>query len=81
MDIAPDHAGKASGLMNLGFGIAGIVSPVTVGAIIDTSGNWTLPFVLSMLLLVVGAALALRLRPDRPLAPGVSAHAQTVPLT
>ena len=67
MDIAPAHAGKASGLMNLGFGIAGIVSPLVVGAIIDASGNRTLPFIASMALLALGAVLALRMQPDRPL--------------
>jgi MFS family permease len=67
MDIAPAHAGKASGLMNLGFGIAGIVSPYAVGRLIDATGNRTLPFVASMALLLLGAALALRMHPDRPL--------------
>ncbi|HYZ62311.1 MAG TPA: MFS transporter [Acetobacteraceae bacterium] len=68
MDIAPAHAGKASGLMNLGFGIAGIISPYVVGVIIDATGNRTLPFLVSMVLLVLGALLALRMHPDRPLA-------------
>lgn len=68
MDIAPTHAGKASGLMNLGFGIAGIISPLAVGGIIDMTGNRTIPFIASMLVLLVGAALALRMQPDRPLA-------------
>jgi MFS family permease len=68
MDIAPSHAGKASGLMNLGFGIAGIISPAVVGVIIDVSGSRTLPFVASMALLLLGAALAFRMRPDCPLA-------------
>ncbi len=68
MDIAPGHAGKASGLMNLGFGIAGIISPTVVGVIIDVSGSRTLPFVASMVLLLLGAGLAFRMQPDRPLA-------------
>jgi hypothetical protein len=32
-------AGKASGLMNLGFSIAGIISPAMAGVIIDVSGS------------------------------------------
>lgn len=68
MDIAPAHAGKASGLMNLGFGVAGIISPTAVGIMIDMSGNRTLPFVASMALLLIGAALAFRMRPDHSLA-------------
>jgi MFS family permease len=67
MDIAPNHAGKASGLMNLGFGIAGIISPFVVGLIIDITNNRTLPFIVSMGLLIIGAVLALRMRPDRSL--------------
>ncbi len=68
MDVAPAHAGKASGLMNLGFGLAGIISPAVVGRIIDVTGDRTLPFIVSMALLLVGAWLALRMRPDERLA-------------
>ena len=53
--------------MNLGFGIAGIISPFVVGLIIDITNNRTLPFIVSMGLLIVGAVLALRMRPDRSL--------------
>jgi MFS family permease len=44
MDVAPRYAGTASGFMNAGSGIAGIISPVIFGLIIDGTGNWTLPF-------------------------------------
>jgi MFS family permease len=64
MDIAPDYAGSASGFMNLGFGLAGIISPVVFGAIIDASGSWSLPFFCSVALLLVGAALAFFMRPE-----------------
>jgi MFS family permease len=64
MDIAPRHAGTASGMMNFGFGLAGIVSPVVFGFLIDATGSWALPFVGSIALLLIGALLALRLRPD-----------------
>ncbi|MDB5363321.1 MAG: Sugar phosphate permease [Rhodospirillales bacterium] len=65
MDIAPQHAGSASGLMNLGFGIAGIVSPSCFGLLIDLTGSWTVPFGISMALLLAGAALAGWMRPDQ----------------
>jgi MFS family permease len=66
MDIAPDHAGVASGLMNTGFGVAGIISPIVFGFLIDRTGNWQLPFALSVVLLAIGTLLSLRVDP-RPL--------------
>jgi sugar phosphate permease len=66
MDIAPRYAGSASGLMNFGFGLAGIISPIFFGSMVDLTGSWTLPFAGSMALLLLGAVLALFLRPDRP---------------
>lgn len=64
MDIAPNYAGSASGFMNFGFGLAGIISPVVFGTIIDLTGSWSLPFFCSIALLVVGAGLALAMRPE-----------------
>jgi MFS family permease len=66
MDIAPRYAGTASGMMNFGFGIAGLVSPLSFGYLVDRTGSWVVPFIASILLLLLGAVLALRLRPDRP---------------
>jgi nitrate/nitrite transporter NarK len=66
MDIAPNYAGSASGFMNFGFGLAGIVSPVVFGRIIDLTGSWSVPFFCSAALLLAGAALAFRMRPDEP---------------
>jgi len=67
MDIAPRYAGSASGIMNFGFGVAGIISPFTFGYLVDRTGGWVFPFVASLVLLPIGAMLALRLRPDKPL--------------
>jgi MFS family permease len=66
MDIAPRYAGTASGMMNFGFAIAGIVSPSTFGYLVDHTGSWVVPFAASVLLLILGAILAARLRPDIP---------------
>jgi MFS family permease len=66
MDIAPRYAGTASGLMNFGSALAGIISPFFFGFMIDVTGTWTVPFVASMVLLLLGAILAFSLRPDLP---------------
>jgi MFS family permease len=67
MDIAPRFAGSASGMMNFGFGLAGLVSPSSFGYMVDLTGSWVFPFAGSMALLLAGAVLAARLRPDEPL--------------
>ncbi len=66
MDIAPRYAGTASGMMNFGFGVAGLVSPSSFGYLVDRTGSWVIPFLASVVLLLLGAALACRLRPDLP---------------
>ena len=73
MDIAPGHAGTASGMMNFGSALAGIVSPVFFGYVLDLTGTWTVPFLASILLLLLGAVIASYLRPDRPFAAGRAA--------
>jgi len=67
MDVAPEYAGTASGMLNTGAALATIISPVVFGAIIDLTGNWNLPFVGSALFLVIGALMTLKMRPDRDL--------------
>jgi MFS family permease len=66
MDIAPQYAGSASGMMNFGFGIAGIISPVVFGGLLDLTGSWAIPFYGSIGLLLLGAALSFFMHPDRP---------------
>ncbi|WP_250456208.1 MFS transporter [Caballeronia sp. ATUFL_M2_KS44] len=65
MDVAPLHAGTASGMLNTGAALATIISPVVFGVVIDATGNWSLPFVGSLLFLLIGALMTLKIRPDR----------------
>src|SRR5205823_2883591 len=65
MDMAPRYAGSASGMMNFGFGVAGLVSPSSFGYLVDRTGSWVVPFIASIVLLLLGAVLASRLRPDK----------------
>jgi MFS family permease len=66
MDIAPRYAGSASGMMNFGSALAGIVSPLVFGYLIDLTGSWTVPFVAVVVLLLLGAVPAFYMRPDVP---------------
>ena len=75
MDIAPKYSGTASGMMNTGSAVAAILSPLAFGFIVDRTGNWQLPFMGSLGLLLVGAALAFTMHPERPLDADDRAHA------
>jgi MFS family permease len=66
MDIAGKFAGTASGLMNSGSALAAILSPLAFGMVADATGNWVLPFAGSLGLLLLGAALAPLMHPERP---------------
>lgn len=66
MDIAPKYAGTASGLMNTGSAVAAIASPIVFGLIVDMTGDWTLPFIGSVGLCLLGAGLAFTMHPERP---------------
>jgi sugar phosphate permease len=67
MDIAPRFAGSASGLMNTGTAFAAIISPLVFGFVIDKTGNWDLPFIGSIGLLLLGAILAFWMKPEESL--------------
>ncbi|WP_022880769.1 MFS transporter [Gryllotalpicola ginsengisoli] len=70
MDVAPEWSGTASGMMNTGFGLAGIFSPIVFGAMVDTVG-WQWPFGLSVALLAAAALVAGFMNPRRVLPRGV----------
>jgi MFS family permease len=66
MDIAPKYSGTAAGLMNSGSALAAIVSPIVAGVVIDITGNWYLPFLMSMGLLLLGVFTAFLMHPEKP---------------
>lgn len=68
MDIAPRYSGSASGLMNVGSALAAAVSPLVAGYVIQKTGNWDLPFLGSIGLLLFGAIFAYWMKPNEPLA-------------
>jgi ACS family D-galactonate transporter-like MFS transporter len=65
IDIAGRYAGTASGMMNTGFGVAGMISPVVFGVLIERTGRFELPFLLSAGLLLVGAICSMFIDPTR----------------
>lgn len=78
MDIAPQFAGSASGLMNTGSALAAIVSPLVFGYVIDKTNNWELPFLGSIGLLFVGSLAAFWMKPREKLALGNVAEINTL---
>jgi MFS family permease len=63
LDIAGRYAGTAGGIMNTGFGVAGMISPIVFGLLIQRTGRYELPLFISAALLVVGAICSLRIDP------------------
>jgi sugar phosphate permease len=64
IDIAGRFAGTAGGMMNTGFGIAGMISPAVFGFLIDRTGSYELPFLISTGLLGIGAVCSLMIDPN-----------------
>jgi len=67
IDIAGSYAGTAGGMMNTGFGVAGMISPVVFGYLIETTGSYQIPFFVSAALLGVGVIAALFIDPTNKL--------------
>ncbi|MDE2368997.1 MAG: MFS transporter [Burkholderiales bacterium] len=68
LDIAGAYAGTAGGMMNTGFGVAGMISPVVFGYLIQTTGSYELPFGVSAGLLAIGIVAALFIDPNNKIA-------------
>ena len=64
MDIAHDRAGTASGIMNGTAATATIISPLLAGYLIDRTGDWSLPFLVSIGVLACGVLLTFTMKPQ-----------------
>ena len=64
-DIAPNWAGCAGGMLNTGSALSSIVAPLAFGFLADVTGNYSMPFSASLVLLLFGAAMCAVMRPDR----------------
>ena len=65
LDIAGDFAGTAGGIMNTGFGLAGMLSPVVFGWLVQRTGGYGASFVVSAGLLGIGALASALIDPSR----------------
>src|SRR5262249_18099703 len=63
IDIAGQFAGTAGGMMNTGFGVAGMISPIVFGVLIQRTGRYELPLFISAALLLIGALCSLKIDP------------------
>ena len=68
IDIAGRYGGTAAGMMNTGFGVAGMIAPVVFGLLIQNTGSYKVPFLLSAALLAVGAVCAFAIDPNKRVA-------------
>ncbi|MGA7324029.1 MAG: MFS transporter [Rhodomicrobium sp.] len=65
IDIAPQFAGLAGGIMSTAAGLAATLSPFVFGIITDVTGSYRVPFILSIALMGAGIAASFLMRPDR----------------
>jgi MFS family permease len=63
LDIAGKYAGTAGGMMNTGFGVAGMISPVVFGYLIEHTGSYEIPFLISAALLAIAVICSFRIDP------------------
>jgi sugar phosphate permease len=68
LDIAGSYAGTAGGIMNTGFGVAGMLSPLVFGVLIERTGHYEPPLFISAALLLVGAVCSLAIDPTATVA-------------
>lgn len=70
MDLGGNYySGTVSGIMNTGFGVAGMISPVVFGMIVDWSGSWVVPFIVSTSLLAAGSIAIATVNPAQSIIP------------
>ena len=64
-EVAPQHAGTSSALTFAGMAVAGAVSPLIVGKLLDvTGGDWSIAFMASIAVMILGPVFSLFIRLD-----------------
>jgi nitrate/nitrite transporter NarK len=67
LDVADQHAGTVSGLMNTFGNLGGFFSPIVFGIIVDRTQSWSMPFMVASCVSVVGALFWLFIDPTASL--------------
>lgn len=70
MDIGQDNAGTVASIMNTWANIGGILSPMVFGILVQMTGSWTLPFLVSSVLMLIGAGLVWLIKSDKAIGSG-----------
>lgn len=79
IDIAGRYGGTAAGMMNTGFGVAGMIAPAAFGIMIQNTGNYKLAFLSSAALLAIGAICACFIDPNKQIADPSAVEAAPTP--
>jgi nitrate/nitrite transporter NarK len=65
MDVGQEYAGTITGLMSTCGNIGGFLFPVVTGFLIQKTGNWKLPILVSGAIFLIGSMLWLRIDPRK----------------
>ncbi|HKQ03706.1 MAG TPA: MFS transporter [Blastocatellia bacterium] len=69
LDVAPRHAGAVTGSMNTIVQVGSFLSSVLFGYFVTASGSYDLPLIPMAVILLIGAALWLKVDPTKELVP------------
>jgi MFS family permease len=61
MDVLPSHSATSTAAVNTGFAIAGAVSPIIVGWLLDLTQSWNDVFIASLVVLLMGPIVVSRI--------------------
>ena len=76
MDVGGRFAGTFSGAMNMMGNLGGFVAPIATGYILQSTGSWSLVFIVSSAAYLLGAVSWLLLDPVTPLEPRTTSSAR-----
>lgn len=68
LDVGHEYAGTVSGMMNCIGNFGSALSPLLFGIILQITGSWIYPFIVASALLLVGAALWMKVDPEKSVA-------------